>query len=100
MHGLVFRRSIHYWQDQPGSLELRVVFTRCLVVTPPPIRPTVLAEAKPVGLPGECQTLVVPSRTETPRLPEERWITGWSNGYYRRRLRYYIKLERHSQLVL
>jgi len=19
MHGLVFRRSIHYWQDQPGS---------------------------------------------------------------------------------
>ena len=20
MHGLVFRRSIHYWQDQPGSL--------------------------------------------------------------------------------
>ncbi len=25
MHGLVFRRSIHYWQDQPGSLTTELI---------------------------------------------------------------------------
>lgn len=30
MHGLIFRRSIRYWQDQPGKRNIRVnVVTQC-----------------------------------------------------------------------
>lgn len=44
MHGLVFRRSIHYWQDQPGSL------TTGLIKRLPTVRPSSLITLAWYGL--------------------------------------------------